>query len=389
MRGIVAGCVLGLTGLTGAALAQGAPDMVKPEREPFRQIAIRGFAGEPNQWPAPPAEMIRRAAAKDDPASWLKETDAPIAAWLKTETIENVTLELAVGTSGRVTECKSAPRSWERTPPWADQLCALLIRRAAFIPALREDGQPMADRFIFTASFQFSRNMARGSGPLVVSYGLSPAPPPPPPPGDTNPRLMSWPPSGYWIRSVAREPAFKLPVERPTGAALAGPAIGVVIADPKSGDPECRVVLTSGDAKLDQKACDFARKKLKPQWADTVRFPVRRWPLLLSPEGKDFRAITADENAIRRLRVEPGELARLNALWQPSAAGARVVRMAGPLGPDGRPTRCRVFESSGSDAADVAACRLFRSEAKFALAQDAFGQPGKLTGWINLQLTPP
>lgn len=386
MREIVAGCILGLTGLAGAALAQGAPDMVKPEREPFRQIAVLGFAGEPSQWPAPPAEMIRRAAAKDDPASWLKESDAPIAAWLKTETIEKVTLELAVGTNGRVTECKSAPRSWERAPVWADQLCALLIRRAQFIPALREDGMPMADRFIFTANFQFSRNMARGSGPLIVSYGLSPAPPPP---SDTNARLMSWPPSGYWIRSVTSQPTFKLSVERPGGAALTGPAIGVVIADPKSGDPECRVVLSSGDAKLDAKACDFVRKKLKPQWADTVRFPIRRWPLLLSPEGKGYRAITPDSAAIQWLRVEPAELARLNALWQPSAAGAKVVRLAGALGPDGRPTGCRVFESSGSDAADVAACRLFRNEARFTPASDAFGQPGKLTGWINLQLTPP
>lgn len=386
MREIVAGCILGLTGLAGAALAQGAPDTVKPEREPFRQIAIRGFAGEPSQWPAPPAEMIRRAAAKDDPASWLKESDAPIAAWLKTETIENVTLELAVDTSGRVTECKSAPRQWERAPVWADQLCALLIRRAAFIPALREDGQPMADRFIFSANFQFSRNFARGSGPLIVSYGLSPAPPPP---SDFHPHLKSWPPSANWLRSVASQPAFKLPVERPGGAALAGPAIGVVIADPKSGDPECRVVLSSGDAKLDAKACDFVRKKLKPQWADTVRFPIRRWPLLLSPQGKGFRAITPDSAAIRRLRVEPAEFARLNALWQPSAAGAKGVGMSGVLGPDGRLIRCRVFESSGSDAADAAACHLFRSEAKFTPAQDAFGQPGKLTGWVSLQLTPP
>ena len=103
MRAIVAGCVLGLTGLAGTALAQGAPEANKPEREPYRQIVIQAFAGEPSQWPAPPAEMIRRTAAKDDPAGWLKETDAPITAWLKTETIENVTLELTVGTSGRVT----------------------------------------------------------------------------------------------------------------------------------------------------------------------------------------------------------------------------------------------------------------------------------------------
>jgi len=262
----------------------------------------------------------------------------------------------------------------------------LVMRRAQFIPALREDGQPMADRFIFTANFQFNRNIARGSTPLIVSYDLSPAPPPP---SDTNPQLMSWPPSGSWLRRVAKEPAFQLPVERLGGAALTGPAIGLVVADKNSGDPECRVVLSSGDAGLDKKACDFARKKLKPEWAGTVRFSIRRWPLLLSPEGKGFRVITADENAERRLRVEPAELARLNALWQPSAAGAKVVRLAGALGPDGQPSGCRVYESSGSDAADAAACRLFRTEAKFTPASDAFGQPGKLSGWVNLQLTPP
>ena len=57
----------------------------------------------------------------------------------------------------------------------------------------------------------------------------------------------------------------------------------------------------------------------------------------------------------RKLELRTAELARLNALWQPSAAGARTVRMAGRLGPDGRPSGCELFESSGSDAADVAA----------------------------------
>ena len=110
---------------------------------------------------------------------------------------------------------------------------------------------------------------------------------------------------------------------------------------------------------------------------------------LLSPQGKGFRAITANADAIKWLRVEPVERDRLNALWRPQAAGVKLVRLAGALGPDGRPTGCRVFESSGSDLADTAACRLFRSEARFTPASDAFGQPGNLTGWVNLQLTPP
>lgn len=60
--------------------------------------------------------------------------------------------------------------------------------------------------------------------------------------------------------------------------------------------------------------------------------------------------------------------------------------MSARLGADGRPTGCRVYESSGSDAADAAGCRLLRDEARFTPARDAFGQPGKLEGWVSLDL---
>ncbi|MCZ8325451.1 MAG: energy transducer TonB [Sphingomonadaceae bacterium] len=388
MRAMIAGAVVVMVmASAGTAMGQAAPDAAKPERAPFRQIGIQNYAAEGTRWPAPPPDMIRRAATKGDPSEWLREADAPIAAWLKTEETGSATLELSVGADGRATACSSAPAAWQKSLAWAADLCPLLIKRAQFTPALREDGRALPDLFIVTANFQFARNWPGRTGPLIVNYGgLSPAPPPP---RTNNPQLTSWPPSEDWLRWVASEPAFKLPVEQPGGAPLAGPAIGLVVADRKSGDPACRVVLSSGDAGIDAKACDFARKKLKPVWADQVRVPVRRWPLLLSPQGKGFRAITAKADAINWLRVEPVELGRLSTLWRPQAVGAKPVRLAGALGPDGRPTGCRVFESSGSDLADTAACRLFRSEARFSPASDAFGQPGKFTGWVNLRLTPP
>lgn len=390
MRAMVAGSLIVLAGSAGAALAQSEPVAV-PGRppmvtDPLRKIQISAFAAEPFTWAPPPPEMIRRTRADGDPATWLRETDAPIAAWLSKPALTNVTLVLQTGTDGTVTKCTSQEVKWVQPPALAGDLCPLVVSRARLVPALRDDGSRMSDRFILNINFAFSAYTRNLPGPLITSYGLSPAPPPP---SDTNPKLSSWPPSGYWLRWAGREPAFKLPVEQPGGAALTGPAIGLVVADKKSGDPECMVVLSSGDARLDSKACDFARKKLKPEWAETVRFPVRRWPLLLSPDGKGFRAITGKDNAIKRLRVEPAELARLNALWHPQAAEAKVVQLSGALGLDGRPTSCRVYESSGSDVADAAACRLFRSEARFTPASDAFGQLGKLTGWVNLQLTPP
>ncbi|WP_309623743.1 hypothetical protein [Novosphingobium sp.] len=382
MRIVAAGVILAMLAPAGGAMAQ-VPE--NPVQEPFRQVSVFAFAGEPTQWPASPPDLIRRAEAVGDPADWLNETDAPIAAWRKTTQSVNLTLILAISAEGRVTGCAPDLRYAARSPEWTAELCPLLARRARLVPALRSDGTRMADHYVFEASFQYSTYRSAQSGPLIQGYGLAPAPSPS---SDFDPRLKAWPPSGGWLRRVTTRPVFKLPVEAPGGAPLVGPAIGLIVADPKSGDPECRVVLSSGDAKLDKQACDYAHKKLKPKWDAAVRFPVRRWPLLLSPEGKGFRVIQPDGNAARGIGIDPAELARLMALWQPQAMGTQMVRAGGKIGADGQPEKCRIYDSSGSDAADAAACRLFMTEAKFTAARDVFGQSITGAGWTSLQLRP-
>lgn len=261
----------------------------------------------------------------------------------------------------------------------------MLVQRARLVPALRADGSRIPDQFIFTANFQYSTRRPASSGQLIASYGLAPAMAPS---SDFEPQLKAWPPSDSWLGRAAQQPIYKLPVEQPGGRPLGGPAIGLVVADPKSGDPDCRVVLSSGDTKLDDKACAHARKKLKPKWADNVRFPMRRWPLLLSSEGKGFRVIQPDPKAAKRAEIDPAEVARLTALWRPQAASAGIVRLGGKLGPDGKPADCRIDESSGKDAADAAACKLFLTETKVSPSRDVFGQPSRYASWVSLQLRP-
>lgn len=383
MRAIVAGCVLAVLSTAGAALAQGAPATRQPVADPLRKIQVLAFAGEPSQWPAPPPDMIRRATVEGDPAGWLDENDAPIAAWRKAPQSGNVTLKLETNADGRAIACAPIVPSYGQQPAWAADLCPPLVARARVVPALRADGSRMADEIIFNANFQYVAFVSNRPGPLIESHGLSPAPPPS---SDFNPDLRVWPPSANWLRRVAQQPAFRQPPEQPGGEPLTGPATGVVIADRKSGDPECRVVLPSGDAQADSRACDHARRVLKPKWAATVPPAVRRWPVLLGANGKGFRAIAPDPSAIRRLGVDPVEVERLAALWRAAAPGTGLVRMSATLGADGRPTGCRIYESSGNDVADAAACRLFRSEARFTPARDAFGQPGRLEGWVGLGL---
>lgn len=381
MRTFAAGLVLSSFLTAGAALAQ-TPPAPAPPAEPFRAIRVYGFAGEPTQWKAPPPDLIRRAAADGDPAEWLRESDAPIAAWRKGTVVAYVVLVLDVSAEGRVSSCALESRAAAQVPDWAPELCPLLVQRARLVPALRTDGKRIPDQFIFNINFQFSKNYPAQSGPLIQSQGVGP----PPLMRSEDPQLKSWPPSDVWLNVLARQPAFVISVEQPGGPPLQGPAIGLVVADPKSGDPECRVVQSSGDTKLDDKACTHVRKKLKPQWADAVRFPIRRWALLLSPDGKGFIVITPDRNAIKYARIDPTEVTRLTTLWHPVAGGAARVGLSGRLGADGKPADCRIYISSGSDVADAAACRLFMTEAKISPSSDAFGQQGSLTSWVSLRM---
>ena len=382
MRIFAAGLVINSILAAGTALAQ-TPPAPAPPAEPYRAIIVQAFTGEATQWIAPPPDLIRRTKAEGDPASWLRETDAPIAAWRKGTETASFTLVLDISAEGRVSSCTLEPRQAAQAPAWALQLCPLLTQRARLIPALRADGTHLPDQLIYSIGFQFSARHPAQAGPLIKSFGLAPAPPPS---SDYAPQLKTWPPSGGWLTYAAKQPTYKLPVEQPGGPPLNGPAIGLVVADPKSGDPECRVVQSSGDAKLDDKACTHARKKLKPQWAEAVRFPVRRWVLLLSPDGKGFRVITPDQNAAKRAHIDPAEVTRLAALWRPAAGGTARVGLGGRLGTDGKPVNCRIYESSGNDAADVAACRLFMTEAKVSPASDVFGQPGHVTSWTSLEM---
>lgn len=313
MRAVIAGCVLAILGHAGAVLAQAAPapPVGQVVTDPLRKIMVLAFAGEPTQWAAPPPDMIRRAAMQGDPARWLDENDAPIAAWRQTPQLADVTLKLTISPEGRVTACAPMATDYGRPLAGAENLCPPLMERARLVPALRADGRRMADEFIFTAKFQYAATLPNQPGPLILSYGLSPAPPPP---SDFDPNLRAWPPSANWLRVSTSQPAFRQAVEKPDGMVISGPVIGLVASDRKSRAPDCSVVLSSGDAQVDARACNHVRKALKPKWADSTPIRLRNWPLLLAPAGRGFRVIEPDPALIRRTQAEPAEVERLTVL---------------------------------------------------------------------------
>lgn len=379
MRAIGVAGVIALAGSTGLPLAEPVRATESATTETYRRIDIRTLPGGP----PPAANVIRRSLALGDPATWLSEADVPKAAWSKATDMTMVTLILEVSAQGQVTSCKPEPRRIFPQPAWTAKLCAPLTQRARVIPALTADGRRVADRLMVNVDFsisQYKNNESRPSIPVLLSVESSSP--------STDSFLTYWPPRRDWLGSFARQPAFAQPVEPSGDAALTGPAIGLMVADPKSGDRDCRVVLSSDNMRLDDAACDFARTRLQPTWAETVPASVRRWPLLLSPEGKRFRAIQPDARTIRHQEIEPAEQERLRALWRPDAEGALRARLTGQLDPDGRLKGCRIHLSSGSDRADVAACRLLMTEARISPPRDIFGQPGSFTEWVSLEMVP-
>lgn len=378
---------MALAGLAGPALAQSEPIAV-PGRppvvaDPLRKIQIVAFAAGPSTWAPPPPEMIRRAQADSYPATWLRETDAPIAAWLANPALTNVTLVLQTGTDGTVSKCTSQEVKNQAPPAWAGELCPLVVSRARMVSALRDDGNRMTDRFILNINFAYIPYTRNLPGPLITSNGLGPAPPPI---SEFDPQLKAWPPSPGWLRRFAGQPLFKSRAEQPGEAPLAVPLIGLVLADRKNGSPECQVVQSSGDSALDARSCAFVRKTLKPSWPNMVPIAMRRWPLLLNPAGKGFRAVQPNADLAGWARLEQGETQRLGQLWRTASGAVGRVGVSGTLGSDGRPGNCRVYDSSGNDAADVLACRLFRADARFEQARDVFGQPVPQQSSVSMNL---
>lgn len=371
-------------GSAAAVLAQAEPPVPS---EPFRMVQVVAWESDPMDSLAQSPDMIRRAQIIGDFTGWLSEADAPIAAWRATAQAGSVHLKLDVDPQGRVSKCTAQGVSSSNPEPlaWGNALCPFVRDRARFAPALRSDGAAMGDQIDFLARFLTSYSHGPRSGPLIQFY--------PPVPvmvmsAPTSTELKQWPPSADWLNAVARQPGFSGSVEQPGGAPLQGTVIGLVVADPKSGDPECRVIRSSGKPRLDAKACDHVLKKLKPKWDDGVRFPVRRWPLLLAPKGKGFRVVTANDLAQRAAQLETGEQARLEGLWRGQVKATRFVSVRGYLSPQGSALICRISRSSGNDAADVAACRLFMAEARIAPARDIFGQQATPANPIYLDFTP-
>jgi TonB family protein len=97
------------------------------------------------------ATLSRRAQPTGNPATWLVSSDYPVGARFMGEQ-GIVNFRLSVDETGKPSACHIQQSS--RPPEFDKAVCSAMMRRAHFIPALDEDGKPLASYFRGTAVFK-------------------------------------------------------------------------------------------------------------------------------------------------------------------------------------------------------------------------------------------
>lgn len=285
--------------------------------------------------------------------------------WLPTKTLlgpfptdvsgsDYAELRIEIGTDGMPIRCQSDSKG-ER----ARIACDALIKNAKFIPALGRDGRAKASVSVW-----------------MVHYSAT-----------QLPRIPSLPPSGPRTIAVDRElldpganlllygsPDLPEADDAPQGRDLEMVAsVRSFVDDFGARRLGCHVLIGTSDVALDQRVCtaleksDFRPFHKKQLGRATV---MVRWT-----RGK--ASIVLPSGAGSDVSVDPKRWALPQKLI-PEGSNKGFARIE--FHPSGSAIRCKIVESTGSDAADASICRHYE-RLKYRPAVDIFGRnrPGLLT----------
>ncbi|MBV9930892.1 MAG: energy transducer TonB [Alphaproteobacteria bacterium] len=273
--------------------------------------------------PREPAHPLGRGLV-----SLISTDDYPLAA-LRADEQGNVTVRLDIDAAGSVSACTVVQSSGSASLDAAT--CALLRERARFSPARDRRGRPVPDTYSQTVNWRISPKT-----PLDTAIA-----------GAVQPYL--------WCLAKAVQPLAD------------GPASFDAIADQAFA------------------ACTDTERAVKGTLAG---MPA---PAGASPWPPDLRRLMRQTviDVVRFRREGPREHVRpvvgkslagliSAADYPPSAIAAGEqggVRVRLEVDENGRPTGCRVIESSGFESLDTATCRLLQERARFTPARDRQGKP--------------
>ncbi len=340
--------------LYGQIMLFASPDWSRLD-DPVAPMRMVEAITPPERWFTPDSALV---------TGYLAEPDKPLYAGVQVE----------VDAKGRIAKC-----TFERAPSAPldeSELCVSLKERLTFRPALDPGGSPVAAKALVSISSVGMMAEANSAAPpLFRPAGMvPPAPPPPPPP----PKLKSFPPEQAWMRFHSTPARYRLPLG--PGAPPANGAVGLVYGAKGSPLAGCEVIAGSGNPARDAEACRWVEQKLRPAWHGDTPPSKRHAPLLVRMDGAEPVAFAADISRAAAAKPVAG---------QESAFYDAIVAVAGKQPTDrdnalalrllvdagGRVSHCQIATSSGTDAGDVAACRIAREGQWFTPAIDVFGRP--------------
>lgn len=352
--------ILGATFLlVSEAFAQSAPAPQRLEAHPV--VEVNAFASTlhaqgPRLAHRAAPNLLRRAMAQGDVRDWIAVDDPAIQMLRDTSTRGYVELIFDIGADGRVRNC----RVQTNTPtPYSNGLCERLSPAMRFQPALDLEGHRTSDIWYVALSFWQARGPARAR---IVNL---PPIPPTPVPND------QWPPFNAPVSTSATGLEL-LPGGGTAESAASSPWAGVE-ARSSQGAMTCNVINSSGDRDFNARACESA---LGAQYVFPDAAPEYRRLALIHFAQYDGRpmAILPVQATEKRAQTLPTEQAAIRRAL--SAAGdTKKIALLLEIDARGQATQCLVFTSSGTDEADVAACRLAVTGVRFSPALDVFGRP--------------
>jgi len=291
--------------------------------------------------PADGDPALLRGALPEDILSWTSATDYPAAALAAGERGEARAV-VRVDASGTMVECIADPSP----TPFAGVICPVLKRSARFRYALDRSGRPVADRIALRLRFEPKQ--------------LPPAPP-----------AMGWQDGTSFellenrqSLSLTREPDW--PSFAPAPARRGDVAVSLFAYNFRpdgSHQLVCNVLGVRQDTVLEDATCRaLASAGFRPVGAERSG----RMTLLVHWKGRK-----AGIELPKRARGTPLGFVVPTRTRRPGLNGTARVDLRFPV--EGKQPICRVTGSSGSDAADIAACRYFESQ-PYLPPVDIFGR---------------
>lgn len=341
-----------------AAHAQTPPDAPQLEM----RISLWSMSGSGR------TDLLRRAHPDGDIATWLDAGDPVVTfagggrAWSGV-----LVVRLSLSPDGRMTGCEmpELPELPHGLRPEAVAgLCERLAPHVRYRPALTAEGQRVEDSARLLIRSARYRAADAAAMPLIRAAPLPPAPPVPRP-GPGWPPLVSLTPARLVGGLALLEGGGDAP------EATASPWTGVEVQLGETGAVlTCRTINSSGDAAFDDQACAAARRADYALNGATVASDRRVYLLLVRQAGR-LRALPQARSGRASPVLESRSAIAMAAEW----AARPWPRVFVTIDTDGSPTDCRINETAGDDAVDLAACEMIRRAARFTPARDSLDRP--------------